>query len=100
MPMALACAARSETMRRSSRSSASISARRRLSSSSSSRLRSFAMVPPEVAVGAPRVLLVVLFFGFDHAFQARELLAFAEVDQRDALGRATHLADRLDSRAD
>ena len=36
----------------------------------------------------------------DHPLEAGELLAFAEVDERDALRRAAHLADRLHRGAD
>src|SRR4029453_12048362 len=43
-------------------------------------------------------LLFVL--ALDDALEARELLALAEIDERDALRRATHLADRLHPRAD
>src|SRR5690242_2285981 len=100
-PMACACAARSETMRSRSRSSASIAARRRLSSFPSSPDFSFAVIRARRRPkGATPASLAVLFFGLDHALEARQLLALAEVDERHSLSRAPHLPDRPHARAD
>src|SRR5947207_2185226 len=44
--------------------------------------------------------LAVLVVAIHDALQARELLALAQVDERDALRGAPHLADLADSRAD
>src|ERR1700694_2833362 len=50
-------------------------------------------------VASYRFFLAVVF-GLDHAFEAGKLFALIEVDQRDALRRAAHLADRPDLGAD
>src|SRR5262249_30047846 len=56
------------------------------------------------AVGAVRAVRAAVFAIFvvavHDALQARELLALGEVDERDALGGAAHLADLVHARAD
>src|SRR6185312_10150765 len=54
--------------------------------------------PPRMSLDVAVAVVIVLLLG--DALEPGELLALAEVDERHALGGATHLADRLDARAD
>src|SRR5437763_4489197 len=102
-PIACACTARSEMSLRSSRSSASMAARRRVSSSRSSRFSSFAIMSRRASRARswpPCASLAVLFLGLDHALEPGELLAIAQVDERNALRRAPHFTNRFHGGAD
>src|SRR5207244_3570542 len=43
--------------------------------------------------------VLTVFVSFDHALQARQLFAFGQIDERDALGRAAHFPYGFDARA-
>src|SRR5207237_1270363 len=55
---------------------------------------------PVVVVGCAVAVLAVLVVAVHDALQARELLAFREVDERHALRGAAHLANLVHARAD
>src|SRR5438034_6799786 len=119
-PIACACDARAFSFSRISRSSESIASRWRASSASrSSPCAGITPRPPctsregnAASVGLAQSRADATFgprlrparsFGLvvalDDALEARELLAVAEIDQRDALRRAAHFADRFDRHA-